>query len=89
MPSCGLSSSANVLGLALHQWSYKYVGNIARFAHTMKENIKTLQWARSLEEMEVRVEAAWMTGAKLKNKAHLQALLLRIFPAEDTSNFAN
>ena len=40
----GLSSFPNVLGLALHQ-----------FAYTMKEKITTLQWARSLEETEVRV----------------------------------
>ena len=51
----GLSSFPNVLGLALHQWSYKYDGNIARFAYTMKEKITTLQWACSLEETEVRV----------------------------------
>ena len=33
--------------------------------------------ARGLEDMEVGVKAAWMTGAKLKNKAHLQALPMR------------
>ena len=41
MLSCGLSSSANVLGLALHQWSHKYVGNSERFAYAMKEKKNT------------------------------------------------
>ena len=40
MLSCGLSSSANVLGLALHQWSHKYVGNSERIAYALKEKKK-------------------------------------------------
>ena len=43
MLSCGLSSSTNVLGLALHQWSHKYVGNSERIAYAMKKKKKSTQ----------------------------------------------
>ena len=33
----------NVLGLALHQWSHKYIGNSERFAFAMKKKKKALK----------------------------------------------
>ena len=36
MPCFGLNSSPEVSGLALHQWSYKYVRIVARFGYAMK-----------------------------------------------------
>ena len=30
----------NVLGLALHQWSHKYIGNSERFAYAMEKKKK-------------------------------------------------
>ena len=65
----------------------KYVGNASMFTYVVKE--KKPLWcsrsARGLEDTEVGVQAAWMTGAKPKNKAHLQALPLHVFSAEHNS----
>ena len=60
---------------------------IAMFAYAVKEK-KNWYCARSasgLEETKVGVQATRMTGAKLKNKAHLQVLLLHVLPAGNNS----
>ena len=40
---------------------------------------------RGLEETEIGVYAPLITGATMKNKAHLLVLSLRVFPAEHNS----
>ena len=65
----------------LHQWSYKYVRNVARFAYMLERKNKHSK--NFVVHGRLCVQSRkWMTGAKLKNQALLQALLLRVFPAE-------
>ena len=63
----------------------KYVGNVAMFAYAMKETNIVVCAACTRPRGKRSRSIARMTGAKLKNKAHLQALPLHVFPAEHNS----
>ena len=71
-----LSSPRALCGL----WRELILCKVARFAYAMTEKS-----VHGLEEMQVRVLDAQMTGSKLNSQAHIKVLPLCVFPAEHNS----
>ena len=73
------ANESTLIIISVHFCSLSKRFGLSPSSHSVEYSLSTLE---SLQKMEGRVKAAGMTGAKLKNKAHLQALPLRVFPAE-------